>query len=203
MRNVPLYFTKIIIKAGGIVLIIVVGVLLINTLITKNKEVEIHQSVVEKVEAVGKLSLVKMTLQDVVEYTKIREWLPDASALLVVQGEVEAGIDLAKLKDNDIYVSEKEISVYLPAPEITSFKINHEKSRVYDTRNNFFSGAEIVDAAYSKAEKQMHEAALASGILQTAEENATKFFVPFFQSMGFTKINLHFGQTPPNFYKEQ
>ncbi|MDR1653043.1 MAG: DUF4230 domain-containing protein [Prevotellaceae bacterium] len=195
MRPFPLNIIPIIIKAAAIVLIIAVAILILNNLRKKHDAVEIHQSVVEKVEAIGKLSLVKMTLQDIVEYTKVREWLPDASALLVVQGEIEAGIDLAKITEKDIRVNGNEITVYLPTAEITSFKINHTKSRVYDTRNNFFSGAQIVDAAYNKAEKQIYAAALRSGILQIAEENAIKFLTPLFQTMGFSKINLRFGKT--------
>jgi hypothetical protein len=194
---------KTLIRAIPVVLLIVVIFLIINLFTSKRKTEIVHQSVVQKVEAVGKLSLVKMTIQDVVEYTQVRQWLPDASALLIAYGEVEAGIDLTKLKDGDIKVSDNEITAFLPAPEITSFKVNHEKSKVYDTRNNFFSGAQIVDAAYAKAETQIHNSALSSGILQTAQENAVKFFTPFFQSMGFTKINLHFGRSSRDFYKEK
>ena len=194
---------KTLIRAIPFVLLILAVFLIINFFITKNKTEIIHQSVVEKVEQIGKLSLVKMTIQDVVEYTQARQWLPDASALLIVQGEVEAGIDLTKFKNGDIQVSDKQITVLLPSPEITSYKVNHEKSRVYDTHNNFFSGAQIVDAAYAQAEKQILESALASNILQIAQENAVKFFTPFFQSMGYTKINLKFGQLPQDFYKEK
>jgi len=201
--NFTSVIVKTIIKAAPIILLILAVFLIINLLTSKRKTEIVHQSVVQKVEQIGKLSLVKMTIQDVVEYTQVREWLPDASALLIAQGEVEAGIDLTKLKNGDIKVSDKEITVYLPSPEITSYKVNHEKSRVYDTRNNFFSGAKIVDAAYAKAEKQIHDSALSSGILQTAQENAIKFFTPFFQSMGFTKINLKFGQPPQEFYREK
>ena len=193
---------KLIIQAIPFVLLVLAIFLIINLLSSKNKTETVHQSVVEKVEAVGKLSLVKMTIQDVVEYTKVREWLPDASALLVAYGEVEAGIDLTKLRDGDIKINDKEITVYLPSPEITSYKVNHEKSRIYDTRNNFFSGAQIVDAAYQKAEKEIYDSAIKSGILQTAQENAVKFFTPFFQSMSFTTVNLKFGQPPQDFYKE-
>lgn len=200
--NFTSYIAKIILQAIPYVLLILAIFLIVNLFTSKNKTETVHQSIVEKVEAIGKLSLVKMTIQDFVEHTHVREWLPDGSALLIVQGEVEAGIDLAKFNGGDVKVSNKEITVYLPSPEITSYKVNHEKSRVYDTRNNFFSGAQIVDAAYAKAEMQIHNLALASGILQTAQENAVKFFTPLFQSMGFTKINLNFGKIPQEFYKE-
>jgi hypothetical protein len=179
-------------------LIIIVSIALLSGccvwLFLRNGERTIitHSSVVEKIESIGKLELVKMTVQDIVEHQIERDWMLNAKAILIIQGEAAGCIDMQKIKKENISISDGSLSIKLPAPEIAYCKVNHEKSRIYDTANTFFSGATIVDEAYRDAEKQLEKTVLEIGILEQTKANAELFFKSFFQSLGFKNINIEF-----------
>ncbi len=52
--------------------------------------------------------------------------------LYVAHGEVRAGVDLARLRPDDVRVTGDTITIRLPPPEILDKKIDVEKSYVYD-----------------------------------------------------------------------
>ncbi len=61
------------------------------------------QSVVLKeIKALGKLELVKYTFKDIVEHEQVNTYLPNANAILVVEGEATGCIDLTKITADDI-----------------------------------------------------------------------------------------------------
>jgi hypothetical protein len=154
-----------------------------------------HSSVVEKIESIGKLELVKMSIKDIVEHNIERQWMPNAKAVLIIQGEAVGCIDMQKIKQENIFLSGDSLSIKLPVPEIAYCKINHEKSKIYDMTNAFMSGAEIVDEAYRDAEKQLEKTVLEVGILEQTKANAVLFFNAFFQSLGFKAVHIDFEET--------
>ena len=164
----------------------------------KNKEVQTissHQIALEKIEALGKLELVKINLWDVMEHKLSRQWLPDASALLIIGGEATGCIDLQKVRPEDIVIEKDVLKIQLPAPEICYCKIDHAKSKVYKTQYNYFTGINLVDNAYKQAEKQLWKTALESGILEQTKENTIILLKPFFENLGFKQVEISFGYT--------
>ena len=150
-------------KPRVIITILIFGVLLgllLSSLLSKAKqeapdsEVS-HTMIVEKIENLGNLEVLKYSIQDIIEYKKIRQWLPNAKAALIVSGEVICCVDLAKIMPDDIYTSGDSIRLQLPAPEICHVKIDHSKSRVYNMEYGLWESVEIVDAAYKSAENQL------------------------------------------------
>ncbi|MCD7971190.1 MAG: DUF4230 domain-containing protein [Candidatus Azobacteroides sp.] len=151
-----------------------------------------HQEIVEKIEAIGKLELVRLNLRDVMEHQLVRQWLPNATAVLIIHGEATGCIDLEKLKSEDIFISKDSISLRLPAPEICYIKVDHEKSKVYETSNTFLSASKLIDSAYAEAEKQLRKTALNTGILEQTKTNGITFFQPFLSSLGFNHTYIYF-----------
>ena len=151
-----------------------------------------HQTTLEKVEALGKLELVRMNIKDVIEHRLIRQWLPNASALLIISGEAVGCIDLQKVKPEDIIIKNDALEIKLPSPELCYFKIDHKNSKVYETKHNYFTGINLVDDAYKEAEKQLRETALNSGILDRTKENALSILKPFFEGLGFKHVEISF-----------
>lgn len=156
------------------------------------KTISTHQEIVEKVEAIGKLELVKMTVQDVLEHQIVRQWLPNSKTLIVVAGEVAGAVDLQKLKKEDVLIDKDTIYIRLPKPEIAYCKIDHGRSKVFDTQANFFTGAKLLDDAYKEAEKQLLYTAQRSGIIEQTKNNAFVFFQSFFETLGFSKVKITF-----------
>src|ERR1039458_5700368 len=145
----------------GIIVIASIGA--IGTVIYKRLTVSLkteHRLSVEQIERMGKLVLVRITIKDVLKQTKQRPfYLPNATALFIIVGEVSAGIDLEKVKKEDFVESETQVTVKLPKPEILMSKINHEKSEIYDVKNGWWSNVQLVDEAYKAAETKITEAA--------------------------------------------
>ena len=157
-----------------------------------HKTVTTHQDVVERIESIGRLELVRMNVRDVVEHQFVRQWLPNASALLIISGEAVGCIDLQQITPEDIDLSGDTLRMKLPQPILCYCKINHKESKVYETRYDYLTGANLVDGAYQEAEKQLEKTVLASGILDQTKQNAIVFFKSFFGGLGFSYVDIYF-----------
>ncbi|MCX6217278.1 DUF4230 domain-containing protein [Spirosoma sp.] len=151
-----------------------------------------HSVVLKEVKALGKLELVKYTFKDIVEHEQVNTFLPNANAILIVEGEATGCVDLTQITADDIITAEDSITVKLPAPELCTWKINHDRSRVYDTRFSFLNEAQLVSDAYQKAERQVKQSALAGGILTQTQQNANQMIKPILERISGKKVGLMF-----------
>ncbi|MBT9394094.1 DUF4230 domain-containing protein [Hymenobacter sp. NST-14] len=151
-----------------------------------------HNTVLEKVEALGRMELVRYEFRDVVEYKKSTyRFLPDAKVALIVAGNAIGCLDLRKLRPQDVVLEgDSVVRVALPAPELCVWQIDHRKSKVYSIENGFFQDAELVDAGYKYAEANVRRAALNSGILAQTEQNAQRILRPMLQTMTGRRVIL-------------
>lgn len=157
-----------------------------------NKTESIHTVVLQQITSMGKLELVKYNFKDVVEQEVVKMWLPNAKAVLIVQGEAIGCVDLTKINIADITSEQETLVVHMPEPELCVFKIDHDKSKVYNTEYAFTEEAKLVEEAYKQAEKQIQKSALDMGILKQTEENATKILTPILEKASGKKVMLKF-----------
>lgn len=148
--------------------------------------------VLKEIKALGKLELVKYTFKDIVEHEQVNTYLPNANAILVVEGEATGCIDLTKITTDDIQATTDSLTIYLPTPELCTWKINHDRSRVYDTRFSFLDQSQLVSDAYKKAERQVRQSALDGGILDQTRKNAHQLLAPLLAQISGKKIGLAF-----------
>ncbi|MCZ4242443.1 DUF4230 domain-containing protein [Pedobacter punctiformis] len=151
-----------------------------------------HQLLVEKIEAIGKLELVRYQISDVLEHKEKTDFLPEASILLVVKAEAVGCIDLTKITKQDIGIDADTAVVNLPQPEICYVKIDHKNSKVYDTKMAFFREAALVDDAYKAAEKQVTAEVKKSSILLQTKTNATNVLKPIIEGLGYKNVKFTF-----------
>ncbi|MFZ4862878.1 DUF4230 domain-containing protein [Sphingobacterium sp. Mn56C] len=151
-----------------------------------------HQTLLEKIEAMGKLQLVKYQFSDIVEHKNVTTFLPDASVLLIVKAEAVGCVDLGKLKAADVQVIQDSAAIVLPSAEVCYVKIDHSNSKVYDTKMAFFREAQLVDEAFKSAEKQIYKEVQQSDILKQTEANAVHVLKPLLEGLGFKKFSLTF-----------
>ncbi|MCO4294148.1 DUF4230 domain-containing protein [Solitalea sp. MAHUQ-68] len=171
------------------VVVLILGVLTMRTC-GKNdtSSTTVHHVILDKIESLGKLELVRYKFKDIVEHEIIRQWLPDPKALLIVSGEAVGCIDLTKVTKDDITVSDTVLTIRLPQPELCYYKIDHKNSKVYQTNYAFLVEAELVDEAYKSAEAQLGATALKAGILDQTKISAQKVLTPFFEAFGYKKV---------------
>lgn len=151
-----------------------------------------HDVLVQQIEELGNLEVVKYTLQDLMEYEKSRRWLPNSKTSLKITGEVIACVDLTRIGKDDIYTNGDSVSMILPIPEICHYKIDHSKSKVYNMEYGLWETTNLVDEAYKHAEKQLYDQALKMGIANESRQNAINILTPILRGLGFTKIHIGF-----------
>jgi hypothetical protein len=151
-----------------------------------------HNVLLEKIEAMGKLQLVKYRYSDVIEHINKTDYLPEASVLLIIKADAVGCIDLTKIDSNSISVIGDSVHLTLPKAEICYIKIDHKASKVYDTKMAFFREANLVDEAYKFAENEIAKQVRQSDILTQTQNNALPILKPFIEGLGYKKIALNF-----------
>ncbi|WP_029902331.1 DUF4230 domain-containing protein [Prevotella sp. 10(H)] len=192
-------------KSGLIILIlgIAAGMMLMRMCTHKSEDkVEVsHNIIVQKIESLGNLEVLKYNIQDMVEYKKIRQWLPNAKTALIVSGEVICCVDLTRLRPEDIYTSGDSIRLTLPAPEVCHVNIDHSASRIYDMQFGLWETTEIADEAYRHAESQLREQAQKLDMDSKSRDNTVNLLRPILQAMGFNDVMITFSGNSK--YKEK
>jgi hypothetical protein len=115
--------------------------------------------------------------------------------LLLAYGEVAAGFDLDKLRDEDIWIDGTRVQLHLPPPEILYSRLDTERTRVVYYEKSLFVQRDISMEANARkeAEQAIREAALESSILEQAGKYGELFFSNWLRSMGFTEVRVVIG----------
>ena len=158
----------------------------------KDTTVSNHSILIEQIESIGKLELVKYRVSDVMEHINKNQYLPNASVLLIIKADAVGCIDLSKLKPEDVYVHGDTALITLPQPEICYVKIDHAASKVYDTKMAFFQEANLVDEAYKYAESEIYKQVTKSDILQQTKVNAQHVLKPLIIGLGYANVVIEF-----------
>jgi hypothetical protein len=151
-----------------------------------------HALVLKEIQAMGKLELVKYNFKDVVEHELVRPYMPNPKAILIVQGEAVGCIDLTKLTVGDLSNDRDTLVVHLPEPELCNYKIDHSKSKVYNTEFALLEEAQLVQEAFKQAEGQIQKSALEMGILAQTKQNADKILRPLLEKIANRRVVLRY-----------
>ena len=124
---------------------------------------------------------------DVRKYLGVKEQI-----LLIAYGDVKAGFDLSKLRENDLWVDGNRIQLHLPAPEILTISIDHKRSHVvYDQGSLLIAhDVNLEGETYQIAEGAIRQAAIDAKILENASKYGQLFFENFLRSLGFTEVKV-------------
>ncbi|WP_322794206.1 DUF4230 domain-containing protein [Bellilinea sp.] len=110
--------------------------------------------------------------------------------LFVAHGKVIAGVDLEKLKPEDLWVQNGVLYVRLPAAEIFVATLDNDLSYVYDRETGILRRGEInlETLARQAAVREIEKAAIADGILDWARLNAESYLGRLFRSLGYADV---------------
>ncbi len=153
-------------------------------------------TVVDRIQRLQRLETVIYTMDKIVTGAKENPLLPNFLAgdrlLMLVHGEVVAGIDFANLKPGDVKVDGKQVHLRLPPPQIFSTRIDSAKTRVYSRQTGLLvpTDPDLETQVRQEAERQLKEAAMADGILRNAQQNAAATIMSLLQGLGFEKIEF-------------
>lgn len=109
--------------------------------------------------------------------------------LLVARGQVIAGVDLARLQEQDVQVVGSTVYVTLPAAEIFVATLNNDETFVYDRQTGVFGQQiDLETLARQEAEQEILSAALEDGILDMADQNAQLYVEGLIRALGFDDV---------------
>src|ERR1700677_3696863 len=153
-------------------------------------------TVVDRIERLQRLETVVYTMDKLVTGAKESSILPDFLAgdrlLMMVHGEVVAGIDFSNLKPGDVRVEGKQVHLHLPATEVFYTRLDSTKTRVYSRQTGLLvpTDLNLETQVRQEAERELLAAALADGVLQTAQQNAAATISSLLQGLGFEKVDF-------------
>jgi len=152
--------------------------------------------VVHQIQQLQRLETVRYSMDKIIAGGHDSPWFPkflvSDSLLLVVHGEVIAGVDLSKLQPSDVTVNARTVSVHLPKPEVLVSRLDNERTRVYSRDTGLFSSPDpnLETEIRQEAERQLQQAALQDGILAAADQNARASVSSILRGLGFETIQF-------------
>lgn len=199
-------------KAGwtaGVVLGIAVGALSVLVIarqsssyspghwLGRSTQLDVSQpAVVNRIQQLQRLETVVYTMDKIVSGEKENAILPNFLAgdrlLMVVHGEVIAGVDFSTLKSGDVEVSGKRVRLHLPDGQVFTTRLDNARTRVYSRETGWLVPVDpnLESQVRQEAERQLQQAALLDGILKTARMNARATLTSLLQGLGFEKVEF-------------
>ncbi len=153
-----------------------------------------REAIIRQVQPLSRLETTSYVIERVIEAKQSDsfwpDWLRGDRLLLVAHGTVIAGVDLSKLRPEDVIVDneKKTIQITLPAPEILTSSLSNERTRVYDRQRGIIAptNKDLESTARLAAEKEILQAALDDGILTRAGADAQRAMEQFLGNLGYT-----------------
>jgi hypothetical protein len=150
-------------------------------------------TIVHEMRSLARLETIQYTVEKVVTAETRQEFLKvlfGDRLLLVAHGVVIAGVDLAKVGPDDLWVENEVLYFRLPTAEVFIASIDNEKSYIYDRQVGFLTKGDVdlETAARRVAEEEIEKAAVEDGILELAQQNAENFLSRMLLQLGFPEV---------------
>ena len=194
--------------AGGLLAVLLAGLIVgkysgqgllgfLRSAIAGEKTINVSQpAVVRQIQQLERLETVAYTMEKLVWGERDNPYIPkfliSDRLVLVVHGEVVAGVDLSRVTSADVKVEGKSISVHLPQAELFSTRVDNEKTQVYSRETGLLSRPDpnFETEIRREGERQLKQAALKDGILDTANQNARATMVSLLKGFGFQQVEI-------------
>jgi hypothetical protein len=152
-------------------------------------------TIVHEVRSLARLETIQYTVEKVITAEEAQGQLSALfgdKLLFVAHGLVVAGVDLAKMNPQDIWVNNQILHVRLPEPEIFSSALDNNKSYVYDRQTGLLTKGDtnLETQARQAAENEITKAALDDGILNQAGINAQSYLTRLFAQLGYPDVTF-------------
>ena len=150
--------------------------------------------VIQRIQQFQRLETVMFSMDKVVaggyESRVLPRFLSGDRILLMVYGEVTAGVDLGRIDVESVEVSGQRVHLKLPPTEVFATRLDNEKTRVFSRETGLFTPVDpnLESDIRREAERQIRQSALDAGILTTAAANARTTIDALLRGLGFTEI---------------
>ncbi len=154
-------------------------------------------TIINQIRPLARLETIQYTIEKVITVevgqTALAPLFGDR-LLFVGHGYVIAGIDLSKIRSQDLAFEDGMLMIHLPDVEIFVATLDNDKSYVYDRETGLLTHGDInlETTARQAAEDQIREAALEDGILDQAQTNAVTFLESLLNNLGYPQVSFTF-----------
>ncbi len=166
-------------------------------LLGRGTQIDVSQpTVVNRIQQLQRLETVVYTMDKVVTGEKENSILPNFLVgdrlLMVVHGEVVAGVDFSGLKSGDVAVKDKRVVIKLPDAQVFTTRIDNQRTKVYSRQTGLLVPVDpnLETQVRQEAERQLLQAALLDGILKTANTNTRSTMTSLLQGLGFEHVEF-------------
>jgi hypothetical protein len=151
-------------------------------------------TIIKEVQSIARLETIRYTVEKVVTAEVNQGVLGPLFGdrlLFVAHGYVIAGIDMGRIKPEDLWLLGETLNVRLPVTEILVATLDNDKSYVYDRETGLFTHGDptLETQVRQVAEQEILKAAIEEGILDQATVNAQTYLRWFFETLGYKQIN--------------
>jgi hypothetical protein len=162
----------------------------------RNTRISSEGSVIERIQRLQRLETVVYNMDKIVTGEKDNPLLPDFIAgdrlLMIVHGQVIAGVDFTRLKSGDVKIQGKEVRVHLPNPQVLITRLDNARTKVYSRNTGIMVRVDpnLETQVRQEAEGQLLQEAAVGGILTNARDNARATVTSLLLGMGFEKVDV-------------
>lgn len=155
--------------------------------------------VVQAVRDLSRLEGASMHLERVIDLTDRQSRFfglvqAEDAILLVAAVDVTAGVDLGKLKAEDVTADweKRTVRIQLPAPEVFSERLDSKRTYVHARTTGLLARRDetLEGRARQEAERQAAQAAIDAGLLDRAGNNASKAVEALARSLGYQTVEV-------------
>jgi hypothetical protein len=184
---------------GGLIVWLTTGVGLLRLLRSYSGASLFHidqPTIVRQIQQLQRLETVSFSMDKIISGEHDNPYLPkfliSDRLLLVVHGDVIAGVDLSQLQSQDVSIQGKTIAIRVPKSQILVTNLDNSKTRVYSRDTGLFSSPDpnLETEVRQEAVRQLQAAALQGNILNTADDNARSTLSALLRSLGFTTVDF-------------
>jgi len=154
---------------------------------------------IQTIKAQARLTTVEYgTVTEIYKETVPQGWFDDLLGnkerlLMLVYGDVQAGFDLDKLDEDDIWTDGTRVRLVLPPPELLNATIDFDRTHIVYYENNLIldeNNPNLQGEALEQAKEAIKQAALEEGVLEQANEYGKIYYENFLYSLGFTDVEV-------------
>jgi len=179
-----------------IALCLIVGVLigtLASRLLSPGTSQKIYNTatLLKEVQSLSELVTVKYVIEKVVVLEDVK-WYGESRVLLLAHGVVKGGVDLGRLKADDIAISEKNISLKLPPAQVLDTYLDERKTQVIERSTGLLRAfnKDLEQTARQNATDDIARAARLGGLKDEADKRARDQLKALFLQLGFEEVEF-------------
>jgi len=153
-------------------------------------------AVLRQIQSLQELATVRHTFQKVIGLEEEKIPFGSERVLMVVLAHVKAGVDLSALAPQDVRLGPgHHIALRLPPPKILDVYIDEKETKVYQRTKTWWTpwmpnNPALEQQARQAALESVQLAAMQSGILSNAQQNAQTALRVFLQAAGFQSVTF-------------